>query len=122
MIGWSEPTQGSERTWTGSVYAMNGSRGTTSAYDFDRQFAYSTPYVIVIESRSVANEYLPNWSDVLGNESIPQRRRRLSLEAIKRLAIVARRAPRLRVRSRWRRRVHVARTCALSERWRVLAS
>lgn len=119
MIGFAEPTQ--DQTWTGSVYVVTGPTATTTAFDVYPRHR-NEPYVIVIESRHTGNDLdLTKWSDVLGNESVPQRRRRLSLEAIKRFVALARRS-RLHVQSVWSRVVHVARVCAQSERWRVLAS
>ncbi len=53
-------------------------------------------------------------------ESPLQRRRRLSLEAVARFRRAARRFVQ-RITSIWRRPVTVARVCAQSERWRVLA-
>lgn len=75
------------------------------------------PTVIIIESQPPREE----WRDLFEGEPLWRRRWRLSLEAIDRYKRLARRS-RLRVRSQWRRTTHVARVCAQSARWRVLAS
>jgi len=67
----------------------------------------------------VSNYYEPEPAEQIF-ESPLQRRRRLSLEALNRYRREARHFV-LRVVSVWQRVVYVSRTCAQSERWRVLA-
>lgn len=114
MMGFAQPDAYGTTITIGSNVSVNGPTATTWIEPTPR------PYVIVIYG-SDAN--YPEQADnpFEGVEPLWRRRWRLSLEAIDRYKRLARRV-RLRVRGRWYRPLHVARVCAQSERWRVLAA